>query len=98
MSWEEIYFFPYRFYSIPLESHPIGIFITYHLGSVLREYKSISQLNNFIFYLGNGKVLYIDTEGTFRPERIAPIADRFGLDQDLALDNIIHARAYSVEH
>ena len=27
-----------------------------------------------------GKVAYIDTEGTFRPERIAPIAERFGVD------------------
>jgi len=25
-----------------------------------------------------GKVAYIDTEGTFRPERIAEIAERFG--------------------
>ena len=27
---------------------------------------------------GNGKVLYLDTEGTFRPERIREIAERFG--------------------
>lgn len=32
---------------------------------------------------GNGKVLYIDTEGTFRPERIMPIAERFGLEGEL---------------
>ncbi|XP_073267014.1 meiotic recombination protein DMC1 homolog [Populus alba] len=30
---------------------------------------------------GNGKVAYIDTEGTFRPDRIVPIAERFGMDQ-----------------
>ena len=29
---------------------------------------------------GLGKVLYIDTEGNFRPERIRTIAERFGLD------------------
>jgi meiotic recombination protein DMC1 len=29
---------------------------------------------------GNGKVIYIDTEGTFRPERIFKIAERYGLD------------------
>ena len=29
---------------------------------------------------GNGQVIYIDTEGTFRPERIEQIAERFGLD------------------
>eukprot|EP01114_Cavostelium_apophysatum_P021174 TRINITY_DN7307_c0_g1_i1.p1 TRINITY_DN7307_c0_g1~~TRINITY_DN7307_c0_g1_i1.p1 ORF type:complete len:353 (-),score=107.01 TRINITY_DN7307_c0_g1_i1:1-1059(-) len=47
---------------------------------------------------GNGKVAYIDTEGTFRPERITPIADRYGLDVDATLDNIIFARAYTHEH
>jgi len=26
---------------------------------------------------GNGKVIYIDTEGTFRPERIVDVAERF---------------------
>jgi len=47
---------------------------------------------------GNGKVAYIDTEGTFRPERIAPIAERFNLDKDAALDNVMFARAYTHEH
>uniref|UniRef100_A0A0E0R450 RecA family profile 1 domain-containing protein n=1 Tax=Oryza rufipogon TaxID=4529 RepID=A0A0E0R450_ORYRU len=36
---------------------------------------------------GNGKVAYIDTEGTFRPERIVPIAERFGMDANAVLDN-----------
>lgn len=31
---------------------------------------------------GGGKVAFIDTEGTFRPERIFPIAERFGLDPE----------------
>jgi meiotic recombination protein DMC1 len=47
---------------------------------------------------GNGKVVYIDTEGTFRPERIKPIAERFGLDPTAALENILVARAYTHEH
>ncbi|GJP74879.1 hypothetical protein CLOP_g5407 [Closterium sp. NIES-67] len=47
---------------------------------------------------GNGKVAFIDTEGTFRPERIVPIAERFGLDPNAVLDNIIFARAYTHEH
>ncbi|KAL0096117.1 meiotic recombinase Dmc1, partial [Phycomyces blakesleeanus] len=38
---------------------------------------------------------YIDTEGTFRPERIRAIAERFGVDCDLALDNILVARAWN---
>jgi RecA/RadA recombinase len=27
---------------------------------------------------GQGKVIYLDTEGNFRPERIEAIAERFG--------------------
>nr|GMD77293.1 meiotic recombination protein DMC1 homolog [Ipomoea batatas] len=38
---------------------------------------------------GNGKVAYIDTEGTFRPDRILPIAERFGMDAGAVLDNIV---------
>ncbi|OAD78152.1 hypothetical protein PHYBLDRAFT_200796 [Phycomyces blakesleeanus NRRL 1555(-)] len=41
------------------------------------------------------KAAYIDTEGTFRPERIRAIAERFGVDCDLALDNILVARAWN---
>ncbi|KAI6712609.1 hypothetical protein JHW43_004837 [Diplocarpon mali] len=34
-----------------------------------------------------GKVAYIDTEGTFRPERISEIAERFGVDPDQAFSH-----------
>jgi len=44
-----------------------------------------------------GKVIYIDTENTFRPDRLRPIADRYNLDQDAVLDNILYARAYTSE-
>jgi len=47
---------------------------------------------------GNGKVAYIDTEGTFRPERIEQIVERYGLDKNMVLDNILFARAYTHEH
>ncbi|KAJ9473256.1 Meiotic recombination protein DMC1-like protein [Diplonema papillatum] len=47
---------------------------------------------------GNGKVAFVDTEGTFRPERIRPIAERYGLEAEAALENIIVARAYTHEH
>lgn len=46
----------------------------------------------------NGRAAYIDTEGTFRPERIAAIAERFGLDPDTAQENIAYARALNSEH
>nr|BAA89533.1 LIM15/DMC1 homolog [Coprinopsis cinerea] len=45
-----------------------------------------------------GKVAYIDTEGTFRPDRIRAIADRFGVDGTMALENILYARAFNSEH
>ncbi|KAL8429164.1 hypothetical protein Efla_006300 [Eimeria flavescens] len=47
---------------------------------------------------GCGKVCYIDTEATFRPEKICLIAERFGLDGAGVLDNIMYARAYTTEH
>ena len=34
------------------------------------------------------QVAVIDTEGTFRPRRIIPIAERFGLDGDAVIDNV----------
>ena len=47
---------------------------------------------------GYGKVIYIDTENTFRPERIKEISKRFELDENQTLDNILVARAYTVDH
>jgi len=44
------------------------------------------------------KALYIDTESTFRPERIVSIANNFGLDPDTVLNNIIYAKAYNSDH
>ncbi|RCK63151.1 Meiotic recombination protein DLH1 [Candida viswanathii] len=45
-----------------------------------------------------GRVAYIDTEGTFRPDRIRAIAERFGVDPDTCLENISYARALNSEH
>jgi DNA repair protein RAD51 len=47
---------------------------------------------------GEGKCLYIDTEGTFRPERVEAIANRYELEGRLVLDNIAYARAYNTDH
>ena len=38
-----------------------------------------------------------DTENTFRPDRLRPIADRFNLDQEAVLDNVLYSRAYTSE-
>ncbi|KAK9450113.1 uncharacterized protein V1518DRAFT_413024 [Limtongia smithiae] len=45
-----------------------------------------------------GKVAYIDTEGTFRPERLRDISERFGVDADQVCDNVAYARALNSEH
>jgi len=47
---------------------------------------------------GEGKALYIDTEGTFRPARLTQIAERFGLDPNDVLDNVAYARAFNSDH
>ena len=47
---------------------------------------------------GEGKAIYIDTEGTFRPEKLAPIAERFGLDEKEVIENVFYARAYNSDH
>lgn len=47
---------------------------------------------------GEGKALYVDTEGTFRPERLLAIAERYGLNGDDVLDNVAYARAYNSDH
>jgi len=46
----------------------------------------------------NGDVVYIDTEGTFRPERLMSIAARFELDPQEVLKRVIYARAYNSDH
>jgi len=47
---------------------------------------------------GEGKAIYVDTEGCFRPENLAQIAERFGLNADDVLDNVAVARAQNSEH
>lgn len=44
------------------------------------------------------KAVYIDTEGTFRPERIKEIAEGSGMDPQKALKNVMVARAFNSDH
>jgi len=46
----------------------------------------------------NGNAIYIDTENTFRPERIQQMAEAAGLDPKKVLKNIQVARAYNSDH
>jgi DNA repair protein RadA len=45
-----------------------------------------------------GGCLYIDSENSFRPERVTQVANRFGLDVEKTLKNIYVARAYNADH
>ena len=46
----------------------------------------------------NGKAVFIDTEGTFRPERIRQLAARYNANSDKVLKNILVARAFNSDH
>jgi len=43
-------------------------------------------------------VIYVDTEGTFRPERIVQICERFGAPAEEVLNRIQVGRAYNSDH
>lgn len=45
-----------------------------------------------------GSVLYVDTENTFRTERIVSMAKHLGLDPEEVAKNIIYAEAYTSDH
>jgi len=46
----------------------------------------------------NGSALYVDTENTFRLERIVQMAKHLGLDPEQVAKNIIYAEAYTSDH
>lgn len=45
-----------------------------------------------------GKAIYIDTENTFRPERVVSICSSRNIEPDHVLDSIIVAKAYNSAH
>ena len=46
----------------------------------------------------NGKCVFIDTEGTFRPSRIKQIAEKLGANPEKVLKNIFVARSFNSDH
>ncbi len=46
----------------------------------------------------NGKAVFIDTEGTFRPARVKQIAEGIGANPEKVLKNIFVARAFNSDH
>lgn len=45
-----------------------------------------------------GKCLYIDTESSFRPERLVAVAERYNMAANSALENVACARAFNTDH
>ncbi|VDN55158.1 unnamed protein product [Dracunculus medinensis] len=56
------------------------------------------QMPNDSASFNGGKIIYIDTENTFRPDRLRQICERFDMDQEAMLENILYARAYTSDH
>lgn len=47
---------------------------------------------------GEGKCMYIDTEGTFRPQRLVEIAKHYKLDEATVLGNVAVAKCFNTDH
>lgn len=47
---------------------------------------------------GEGKCMYIDTEGTFRPQRLVEIARHYKLDESSVLANVAVAKCFNTDH
>uniref|UniRef100_A0A8C9MPU4 Meiotic recombination protein n=1 Tax=Serinus canaria TaxID=9135 RepID=A0A8C9MPU4_SERCA len=73
-----------------------NFFLLFHFNPVCFSVVT-AQLPGPNGYTG-GKIIFIDTENTFRPDRLRDIADRFNVDHEAVLDNVLYARAYTSEH
>ncbi|MCJ1339526.1 Meiotic recombination protein dmc1 [Bachmanniomyces sp. S44760] len=86
-------------------SHTMSVMAQVRWSLTLLKWKITDLMEKLPKEMGgvSGKVAYIgehsapDTEGTFRPERIAQIAERFGLDPESVQENIMYARALNSE-
>ena len=45
-----------------------------------------------------GKAIYIDTEGTFWSQQLQSIAEQFGMDPNVALENMAYTLAHNSKH
>ncbi|KAE8735271.1 DNA repair protein RAD51-like protein 1 [Hibiscus syriacus] len=75
-----------------------------HTLCVTCQVRAFLLINRVVLYLmymprgGEEKAMYIDSEGTFRPQRLLQIAERFGLNGADVLENVAYARAYNTDH
>ncbi|KAI7866997.1 RecA family ATPase Dmc1 [Spinellus fusiger] len=82
--------------SLLLLFHDDLAFGEYRTGKTQLAHTLCVQVQLSVLHGGaNSKAAFIDTEGTFRPDRIRSIADRFGIDPEIALENILVARAWN---
>ncbi|KAI6014029.1 Rad51-domain-containing protein [Pisolithus microcarpus] len=74
-----------------------GLLTVKTLAALLEKYV---QENNLVIETKERRshTLIQKSQGTFRPDRIRAIADRFGVDGSMALENILYARAFNSEH
>ncbi|ABA27336.1 DNA recombination and repair protein (nucleomorph) [Bigelowiella natans] len=56
-----------------------------------------AMVDNYSF-VQTKKVIYIDTEGNFRPERLIEISEKFKINFDFLINNVFYARAFNTEH
>ena len=74
-----------------LSIHEIARYIVICPGSIYR-YRRLTDTWQFCLSLLN--VAFV--AGTFRPDRIRSIADRFGVNGDMALENILYGMLASI--
>uniref|UniRef100_A0A8B9KRG4 Meiotic recombination protein DMC1/LIM15 homolog n=1 Tax=Astyanax mexicanus TaxID=7994 RepID=A0A8B9KRG4_ASTMX len=90
---------PCRILSFKLTLYCFNIYLEFRTGKTQLSHTLCvtAQLPGEDGYTG-GKIIFIDTENTFRPDRLKDIADRFNVDHEAVLDNVLYARAYTSEH
>ena len=75
-----------------------GVALLDKRSKVMKLTSSTSALDELLGGGFGGEVFYIDTEDTFRPERITQMAEGMGLDPSEVLERIHVARAYNSAH
>jgi hypothetical protein len=73
-----------------------------HSASLLRCQKNKVELVgklliSILSKLPQNHRLKLMCRGTFRPDRVKSVADRYGVDGNMALENVLCARAWSSE-
>jgi RecA/RadA recombinase len=62
------------------------------------QFKPENNARDNLYFTIQKNIAFIDTEGTFRPDRIRSIAEGCNVDANIALENVIVGRAYNSEH